>query len=105
MKEYKEEVLIPLMKMLKYQEYCEWIVKTDGKDAYLMVCKNGMCWYEGLVEKSHSVVVVLDLNGVTEVDVDSHALLHVNGKDVNGIEYAKVLDLSDDGERWEGDVH
>ena len=31
-------------------------------------------------------------------------LLKVNGEDVNGIEHNRVLDLSDDGERWEGDV-
>ena len=31
-------------------------------------------------------------------------LLRVNGEDVVGIEHAKVLDLSDDGKRWEGDV-
>ncbi|KAK8827272.1 hypothetical protein WA556_000897, partial [Blastocystis sp. ATCC 50177/Nand II] len=103
-KEYKEEVLIPLMKMLKYQEYCEWIVKTDGKDAYLMVCKNGMCWYEGLVEKSHSVVMEMRLNGVTEVDIASHKLIRVNGEEVKAIQHNVVLDLNDEGERWEGDV-
>ena len=31
-------------------------------------------------------------------------LLRVNGKEVSGIEHGKVLDLSDDGVRWEGDV-
>ena len=38
MKECEEggsEVLIPLMKILKYQEYCEWILKKDVKDSYL----------------------------------------------------------------------
>ena len=105
MKECKE-VLIPLVKILKNQEYCEWILKKDVEDSHLVLYRHdGLYGYhEGLVKKSHSVVVELHLNGVTEVDVDSHALLHVNGKDVNGIEHAKVLDLSDDGERWEGDV-
>ena len=101
-----EEVLIPLVKILKNQEYCECILKKDVEDSHLVLYRHdGLYGYhEGLVKKSHSVVVELHLNGVTEVDVDSHALLHVNGKDVNGIEHAKVLDLSDDGERWEGDV-
>ena len=31
-------------------------------------------------------------------------LLRVSGEDVSGIEHGKVLDLSDDGQRWEGDV-
>ena len=31
-------------------------------------------------------------------------MLRVDGEDVNGVEHGRVLDLSDDGERWEGDV-
>ena len=108
MKECEEEneVLTPLMKMLKYQEYCEWILKKDVEDSHLMLYRHdGLCGYhEGLVKKSHSVVVELRLNGVTEVDVESRELLRVNGKDVNDIEHKQVLDLNDDGERWEGDV-
>ena len=107
MKECEEEneVLIPLAKMLKYQEYCEWILKKDVKDSHLVLHKNGLCWcYEGLLEKFPSVVMELCLNAVIEVDIASHRLLRVNGEDVKGIEHAKVLDLSDDGERWEGDV-
>ena len=98
-------MLIPFVKILKYQEYCEWILKNDVKDSHLVLCENGLCWYdEGVIEKSHSVVVELCLNRVIEVSVDSHALLRVNGEDVNGMEQAQVLDLNDDGERWEGDV-
>ena len=98
------EVLIPL-KILKYQECCEWILKTDVKDPHLVLHKNGLCWcHEGLVEKFPSIVVELCLNRVIEVDIASHTLLRVNGEDVKGIEQARVLDLNDDGERWEGDV-
>ena len=107
MKECEEanEVLIPLMKIQKYQEYCEWILKKDVKDSHLVLHKNGLCWcYEGLLEKFPSVVMELCLNAVIEVDIASHTLIRVNGEDVKGIEHAKVLDLSDDGERWEGDV-
>ena len=109
MTEYDEEeeyeVLSPLVKILKYQEYCELTLKKDVKDTYLMSCENGLCvYYEGLIEKEQSVVMELCLDGVIEVDVDSRELLQVNGEDVNGIEHNQVLDLSDDGERWEGDV-
>ena len=105
MKAYEEESLIPLVKTLKNQEYCEWVLKKDVKDSHLMMCKNGLCSYhEGMIEKSNSIVVELCLNRVIEVDIASHTLLRVNGEDVKGIEHARVLDLSDDGERWEGDV-
>ena len=104
--EGENEVLIPLVKILKYQEYCEWILKKDVKDSHLVMYEHdGLYGYHiGLAEKSHSVVVELRLNGVIEVDVGSHELLRVNGEDVSGIEHNQVLDLSDDGERWEGDV-
>ena len=108
MKECEEEseVLIPLVKNLKYQKYCELTLKKDVKDAYLVLYEHdGLCWYhEGLVEKTPSIVVELSLNGVIEVDTASHKLLKVNGEEMSGIEHAKVLDLNDDGERWEGDV-
>ena len=107
MKECEEanEVLTPLVKMLKYQEYCEWILKKDVKDPHLVLHKNGLCWcHEGLVEKFPSIVMELCLNTVIKVDIASHTLLRVNGEEVKGIEHDQVLDLSDDGERWEGDV-
>ena len=99
------EALIPLVKILKNQECCEWMLKKDVKDSYLVLHRNGLCWYhEGLIEESHSLVMELCLNAVIEVDIASHTLLRVNGEEVRGIEHAKVLDLNDDGERWEGDV-
>ena len=103
--EGENEVLIPLMKILKYQECCEWILKKDVKGFHLVLHKNGLCWcHKGLVEKLPSIVVELCLNAVIEVDTASHTLIRVNGEEVKGIKHAKVLDLSDDGERWEGDV-
>ena len=106
MKKYKRnDVLSPLMKMVKNQECCEWMLKKNTKDAYLMMYKNGLCWcHEGLIEESPDIVMELCLNGVVEVNTASHTLIRVNGEDVSGIEHARVLDLSDDGERWEGDV-
>ena len=105
MKECEEEVLTPLVKMLKYQEYCKLILKKDVRDSHLLLYKNGLCWcHEGLVEKFPSIVVELCFNAVIEVDIASHTLIRVNGEEVSGIEHKRVLDLNDDGERWEGDV-
>ena len=99
------EVLIPLMMILKNLVYCEFMLKKDVKDPHLVLHKNGLCWYhEGLVEKYPSIVVELCLNAVIEVDIASHTLIRVNGEEVSGIEHAQVLDMSNEGERWEGDV-
>ena len=100
----EEGVLIPLVKILKYQDSYELILKKDMEDSHLMLCKKGLCWsHEGLIKGSHSVVMELDLNRVIEVRIDSHELLRVNGESVKGIKHNVVLN-SDDGERWEGDV-
>ena len=80
-------------------------MKYNSEHAYVTVLnRSGLCLYKGIAEKSASVIVELNLNGVIEVNVDSRELLRVNGEDVKGIEHNRVLDLSDDGERWEGDV-
>ena len=108
MKECEEEneLLTPFVNSLKYQEYCELMLKKDVKYSYLVLDeKDGLCWYrKGLVEQFHSIVMELSLDGVIEVNVNLHELLRVNGEEVSGIEHAQVLNLSDDGERWEGDV-
>ena len=81
MKKNEEEVLIPLVRILKYQECCEWTLKKDVKDSHLVLHKNGLCWYqEGLIEEPHSLVMELHLNAVIEVDIASHTLLRVNGE-------------------------
>ena len=78
---------------------------NDKEHAYVaLVHHNGWSWYEGIAEMASSVLVELSKEKVIEVDVDSHELLQVNGEDVSGIEHNQVLNLNDDGERWEGDV-
>ena len=56
--EGRDEVLSQLVKILKYHECCEWILKKDVKGFHLVLHKNGLCWYhEGLVEKCLSIVM------------------------------------------------
>ena len=84
----------------KYRQYCEGVLKHH-MDGSLLAVKmyDGLCWYyEGTARVSSSVVMELCLNRVIEADVDSHALLRVNGEEVNDIEQTRVLDLGDDGE-------
>ena len=95
-----------IKKIFKYQKYCESMLNKYMDSTYLELCIcNELCqYYKGIVEKSSSVLLQMNLNRVIEVNVESHELLSVNGEDVSGIEHKKVLDLSDEGERWEGDV-
>ena len=100
------KLLLELVKRWRIQESCIECIKANKEHAYVAFFNSdGLCWYHaGIMEKSSSVLLEVSVNGVIEVNVDSHELLRVNGEDVNGIEHNEVLDLNDDGERWEGDV-
>ena len=89
--------------IIKYQPMCEGIMKK-ATEKYLSVFNlDYMYWYhEGIVVTS--VLVEMDKERVVEVDVRLKRLLRVNGEEVKGVEHNVVLNLSDDGERWEGDV-
>ena len=98
--------LLELVKGLKIQKVIADCIGDENEHAYVTPFRqNGLCWYyEGIMKESASVLLELSREGVIEVNVDSHELLRVNGEEVSGIEHAQVLDLNDDGERWEGDV-
>ena len=59
---------------------------------------------DGVVYGVNGILIECSGRGMFIVDKDSREVLQVNGEDVSGIEHARVLDLNDDGERWEGDV-
>ena len=61
-------------------------------------------WEDGVVHGVNGILIECSGRGMFIVDKDSRELLQVNGEDVSGIEHKQVLDLSDEGERWEGDV-
>ena len=50
--------------------------------------------------------IVVEMSGVDVIaaDIQSRQLLRVNEVDLSGIQHNQVLDLNDEGERWEGDV-
>ena len=100
------EVLADLAKRIKGQQLYEAILKSHREESLVKLnCHDDLWWYdEGIVRLSASVLAEVGREGVIEVNVDSHELLRVNGESVKGIEHSQVLDLSDDGERWEGDV-
>ena len=98
--------LLALANRWRTQNSCAEYIKKDNDHCFLTLFNhNGLCWYhEGIVEKSSSVLLEISKDRVIEVDTASHKLLRVNGEEVKDVESKQVLDLSDDGERWEGDV-
>ena len=100
------ESLRELVKKWSIQKSSVEFMKSHGENAYFSFPNHtDLCYhYEGIMEQSATVLTMVSLNRVIEVNVDSRELLRVNGKEVTGVEHNQVLSLSDDGERWEGDV-
>ena len=51
-----------------------------------------------------NILVNMKKDNQIKVDATSHQVLQVNATDVSRIEHSRLLDLNDEGERWEGDV-
>ena len=98
--------LLALANRWRTQNSCAEFIRKDNEHCFLTLFNhNGLRWYhEGIVEKTSSVLLEISKDRVIEVDTASHKLLRVNGEEVKDIKSKQVLDLSDDGERWEGDV-
>ena len=109
MKRMKQEgfsaVLAEKARHLQYKALCDPILNGSMIDSTVVMRKReSMCWCEGIVTASSSVIVELSVKRVIEVDVHARKLLSVNKEDLSGVDHNQVLDLSDEGERWEGDV-
>ena len=99
------EAILQVAKKWKNQKMCNEMIGSSVERSTLSLFKHDECCYhEGVIKKSASVIVELSREKVIEVNTASHKLIRVNGEDVKGIEHAKVLDLSDEGEGWEGGV-
>ena len=98
--------LLNLMKVVRYRKLFDKAIQRNKQDVVLCLCldKSLHCFNEGIAKISSSIVLEFGKDRVIEVSVESRELLRVDGEEVKDIEHAQVLDLSDDGERWEGDV-
>ena len=98
--------LFNLLKLVRYRKLFDKAIQRNKQDVVLCLCldKSLHCFNEGIAEISSSIVLEFGKDRMIEVSVESHELLRVDGEEVNEIEYKRVLDLNDDGERWEGDV-
>ena len=99
------EVILQVAKKWKNQKMCNEMIGSAVEHSTLSLFKHDECCYqEGVIKKSVSVIVELRRERVIEVNTASHKLLRVDGEEVKGITSNQVLDLNDEGERWEGDV-
>lgn len=58
----------------------------------------------GVVEMEDRIIIQLSSKRVVVVDIQSRQLLRVNEDDLSGVLHDQILNISDEGDRWEGDV-
>lgn len=64
----------------------------------------GFVMEEGIAEMDSATVIEMHEGRQIEADVRAHKLVRVDDEVMSAVEHKRVLDLNDDGERWEGDV-
>ena len=99
------EVLLEFANRQKCRDINKEVQKKELKDPQLSLYHYDVGWYhEGVAKTESSVLLEMSRERVIEVDMETKQVVRVNGEEVSGVEHKRVVDLSDDGERWEGDV-
>ena len=65
---------------------------------------NGWFLDTGIAHLQNNELIELNSTMVIRANTETKTLVIVNNEDLSGIEHNQVLNLSDEGERWEGDV-
>ena len=65
---------------------------------------NGLETIHQILELGDWIIVQMSSESVLAVDIQSRQLLRLNEEDLSEMKHNQVLDLNDEGERWEGDV-
>lgn len=76
------------------------------KDSYLLLQNSGdeICLVGGLIEKGNSLVLAYFEDSTVVIDEGTKSIVTVNGAPAHSIKHEQILSLSDEGDRWEGDV-
>ena len=66
--------------------------------------ENGWFLDTGIAHIQNDELIELNSSMIIRANTETKALIIVNNEDLSGIEHNQLLNLSDEGERWEGDV-
>ena len=66
--------------------------------------KSGFNVFKGITKVNESVMVAGGEEGIVVADIEKRELLRADGMDLSGMEHDEIVDLSVEGDRWEGDV-
>ena len=80
------------------------MVSTNQHFSFLLFPSCDFNVDEGIIELNESKLMSIGRERVVVVDVRKKEVIRVDGADLSGIVHDAILDLSVDGDRWEGDV-
>ena len=80
------------------------MIKSCIRSSFILQPDGSFNPWKGNCEIDQSIVVELNEERIIAVDVDKRELLRLEGVDLGEMEHNIVLDLTVDGDRWEGDV-
>ena len=111
MERIEREVESPILQHLKWK--CHYFTNAANQsrsqcNCFLIECNKS--WnvshiVKGVSRLEDGVIVEYDSRGrIVWVDVNKKELLEVEGVDLSGLQHNQIVDLSVEGDRWEGDV-
>lgn len=84
----------------------EWIKVASSHESSFFTLNSyddfSIC--ECITELDEGLLLSMEKEKLLVVDVTKRELIRVDGVDLRGIRHNQILDLSDEGDRWEGDV-
>ena len=82
----------------------ETLADVSSNSIFVMILPAGFYNYPGLFEMGDSILVEKCKERIVVVDGNNRRLLRVDDEDLSGVKRNQILDLNDEGDRWEGDV-
>lgn len=82
----------------------ETLADVSSSSIFVMILPAGFYNYTGLFEMGDSIRVEKCKERIVVVDGNNRRLLRMDDEDLSRVKRNQILDLNDEGDRWEGDV-
>ena len=111
MERIEREVESPILQhLLRKCRFFTTVINPNHSQCNCFLIECNKSWnvshiVKGVSRLEDGVIVEYDSRGrIVWVDVDKKELLKVEGVDLSGLQHNQIVDLSVEGDRWEGDV-
>ena len=111
MERIEREVESPVIQHLKWKcRYFTTVINPNRSQCNCFLLECNKSWRVSIILKGVSrlengvIVEYVSRERIVWVDVNKKELLEVEGVDLSGLQHNQIVDLSMEGDRWEGDV-